>query len=61
MHAAERTFATDMPTAGTCDEAAATHPAATSMTTTALRPHGHGQYQRKRRDGCQATHTTLLL
>jgi len=39
MHAAERTSAADVPTAGTSDEPAATHPTATSMTTTTLRPH----------------------
>jgi len=60
MHAAERTSAADMPTGGTSDEGAATHPAATSMTTTTLRPHWNGQYQRKRRDGCQATHKPTL-
>lgn len=44
MHAAEGASAADMPAAGMSGEAAATHPAATPMaTTTALRPHGHGQ------------------
>lgn len=55
MHATHGMSAANVP-----GEAAAPHPTTTAMPAAALRPHGYGEHQGKRRDRDQATHTPPL-
>lgn len=66
-HAAEGSYAADVSTtdvAAACEAAMhpAAHVASTAVATSpALRPHGHCQEKRERRDGDKATHTDLII
>ena len=64
MHDTEGASATDMPAATMAGKTTGMHPAAgvasPAMPTPALRPHGDSQQKGERRNGNQATHTTLL-
>lgn len=60
--AASETTVASKATAMSSAEAATmstTEPAAVSSSM--LRPHGHGQEKRERRDGCQAAHTGVII
>lgn len=65
MHAAEGVSTTYVPGATMAGQTTAMHSTTADMASSAmpaptLRPHGHSQQKRERRNRDQATHTTLL-